>query len=180
MKQLLNMLAMAIVLSSCSSTQSESNMENFRSEKVSRTASFTVDAEIGIVFPLFGAFEERKWERAWNPKLIYPEKEVIEEGTTFKTQGAQGEAEYLWRVSKYDPTQYLIQYLVSTPDRYWTITVQCSPKGSQTMAEVTYCYIGLNSQGNELNRQSLDRMYKNDLKDWEKAINYFLKHGEAI
>lgn len=155
-------------------------MENFKAEKVAQTASFTVNNGIETVFPLFGAFEERKWEKGWDPELIYPDEEIIEEGTTFWSKGGHDESDYLWRVSKFEPKQYLIQYLVSTPDRYWTITVQCTPKGKQTLAEVTYSYIGLNARGNQLNKEALKRMYRNDLKDWEKAINYYIEHGEAI
>ena len=61
--------------------------ENFKSERVTKTASFVVNSNIENVFPLFGAFEERKWEPNWEPILIYPDKEIIEEGTTFKIKG---------------------------------------------------------------------------------------------
>ena len=71
--------------------------------------------------------------------------------------------EYLWRVSKYEPEKFLIQYLVSTENRYWTITVKCTPKfGNKTSAEVTYTFIGLNELGNELNEHHLQRLYKNN------------------
>ncbi len=59
----------------------------FKSQKISKTASITLNGDIEKVFPLFGAFEERKWAEGWNPTLIYPETEIIEEGTTFITEG---------------------------------------------------------------------------------------------
>ncbi|MFC2136404.1 hypothetical protein ACFLTH_17455, partial [Bacteroidota bacterium] len=110
--------------------------------------------------------------------LIYPDTEIIEEGTTFKTKGhGHGESEFIWRVSKYEPENFLIQYLVSTENRYWTITVECkSIEENKTSAEITYTYIGLNEKGNELNEHSLNSMYKNDLKDWEEEINNYLKN----
>ena len=85
----------------------------------------------------------------------------MEEGTTFKTQrNRHDETEFLWRVSKYDPQNYLVQYLVSTENRYWTITVKCrAVSDSSTSATVTYTYIGLNSLGNEINKHALDKMY---------------------
>jgi hypothetical protein len=150
---------------------------NFKSEKVSRTATITVNTSIDKAFPLFGAFEERKWATGWNPTLIYPSTEIIEEGTTFKTQGYGNEVEFLWRVSKFDSDQYLIQYLVSTENRYWTITVKCSPApDNKTLAEITYTYIGLNEVGNKINKDALAAMYKDELKDWEGEINYYLEH----
>lgn len=149
---------------------------NFQSEKISRTATITVNAKIGDAFTLFGAFEERKWAEGWNPTLIYPASEIIEEGTTFKTKGqGNSEDEFLWRVSKLDTEDFLIQYLVSTENRYWTITVKCKPTTSnKTQATVTYTYIGLNDLGNQLNKMSLEKMYSRQLLDWQEEINNYL------
>ena len=150
---------------------------NFKAEKVSRTETFVVKGRIETVFPLFGAFEERKWEPTFNPILIYPSEEVIEEGTTFKTDGRGDEIEFLWRVSKYEKNLYLIQYLVSTENRYWTITVKCSNHDNnddKTNVMVTYTFIGLNKKGNELNKVHIQNMYKYNLKDWADAINKYL------
>jgi len=149
----------------------------FKSKKVLRTATITVEGKIEIVFPLFGAFEEKKWAKGWNPVLIYPEMEIIEEGTTFKTEGhGHGESEFIWRVSKYEPEKFLIQYLVTTENRYWTITVKCKTiEENKTSADITYSFIGLNEIGNKINEHSLSLIYKNDLKDWEEEINNYLK-----
>lgn len=149
----------------------------FKAKKFSKTAIITVDGIVETVFPLFGAFEERKWAQGWDPVLIYPETEIIEEGTTFKTKGhGHDESEFIWRVSKYEPEKFLIQYLVSTENRYWTITVKCNPiTENKTSVEITYTYIGLNDIGNKINEYSLQKMYKNNLKDWEEEINSYLK-----
>ncbi len=149
----------------------------FKAEKISKTAAINVNGRIEIVFPLFGAFEERKWAKGWNPILIYPETEIIEEGTTFKTDGYDNdEPEFIWRVSKYDPEKFLIQYLVTTENRYWTITVSCKLiSENKTSVEITYSFIGLNENGNRLNKLALERMYKNNLKDWEEEINNYLE-----
>ncbi len=152
---------------------------DFKAEKISKTASFIVNSNIDAVFPLFGAFEERKWEPSWNPELIYPSEEIIEEGTTFKTEGRGEEQEFLWRVSKYYVDQSLIQYLVSTQNRYWTITVICNElNDNSTNVSVTYTYIGLNNKGNKLNRAHIELIYENNLKDWAHAINGYLKSSK--
>jgi hypothetical protein len=83
-------------------------------------------------------------------------------------------------VTKYQPKEYLIQYLVSTVNRVWTITVKCTPAGSATSAQITYCYTGLNAAGNQINPMAMHSIYKQDLKDWEKAINYYLKTGKTL
>jgi hypothetical protein len=158
------------------------NNQNFKSEKVSGTATIITSGNILKVFPLFGAFEERKWAEGWNPKLIYPSKEIIEEGTTFKIDGHEKEEkEFLWIVSKFKPEEYLIQYLVFTENRYWTITIKCnSVSGIQTKAIITYTFIGLNKLGNTINSQSLKKMYANNLIDWQEAINYYLDKGQIL
>ena len=97
------------------------NNTNFKAERISRTAAITLNGNIKDVFPLFDAFEERKWADGWDLTLIYPDTEIIEEGTTFKTTGNEiDKSDFLWIVSKFQPENYLIQYLVSTPNRYWT------------------------------------------------------------
>ena len=152
---------------------------NFKSERISKTAVIIINKKITVVFPLFGAFEERKWSAGWSPVLIYPDTEIIEEGTVFKTEEhGHGENEFLWLVTKFQPEINLIQYLVSTPNRFWTITVKCSPfEENKTKAEITYSFTGLNDAGNEINRHSLERMYAHNLKDWEEELNYFLENG---
>ncbi len=152
--------------------------KKFKAERVSKTAVITLNGKIETVFPLFGAFEERKWAEGWDPTLIYPATENIEEGTTFKTKGFDyTEHEFIWRVSKYEADKFLIQYMVSTVNRYWTITIKCNSLiENKTSAEITYTYTGLNELGNRINEQSLEQMYAHNLKDWEEAINSFLNN----
>jgi len=148
----------------------------FKSERVTQTDSIIVNGSTKTVFPLFGAFEERKWAEGWNPTLLYPATETIAEGTTFKTKShGFGEPDYTWLVNKYDSKKLFIQYLVISPNRYWTITVQCNKlAGNKTLARVTYSFTGLNETGNHLNNHLLSKMYEHHLKDWEQAINAYL------
>ena len=156
------------------------NSVRFSAERVSKTATITVNGTIEQVFILFGAFEERKWANGWNPELIFPATETMGEGTTFRTRGhGHGEAAFLWIVSKYEIEKHLVQYLVSTENRYWTITIQCTPgAGNKTLATVTYTFTGLNESGNEINHHSLAAMYHENLADWQEEINYYLANGK--
>lgn len=147
-----------------------------RAQKITRTASITLNGNVNTVFPLFGAYEEKKWSADWMPTPVYPNTQTIEEEATFTTPGhLKGEKDYVWRVSRYDTQQFLIQYMVYGDNRCWTITVQCSPQSdTKTLARITYSLIGLNAQGNQVNQQFIEHIYKNDLKDWEEEINGFL------
>lgn len=152
--------------------------ENFKTERISRSSIIQLEGDIDTVFPLFTPFEERKWVEGWDPRLVYPHKEIVEEGTSFRTRGRYpGEDEYLWIINKYEPDIFRVEYLVSTPDRFWTIAVACNPKSkNQSTAEITYTFTGLNPDGNRLNQLALEEMYHDSLKDWEAAINRYLEN----
>jgi hypothetical protein len=176
MKSILRTTIFIAAFTACKN-QSCMSQSTFVSEPVSRTASIVLHAPIARVFPLFGPYEEEKWAEGWKPVPVFPADRSVQEGTTFKTPAhGHNEGEYLWVISKYQPTDHLVQYLVFTINRHWTITVQCKPlNGSSTMATVTYHYIGHNKLGNEINQAAIAKMYAHDLKDWEKAINDHLR-----
>jgi len=173
------LLICSLHFTACEHKSQTMDNKAFKAEKVSKTAVITLNDRVISVFPLFGAFEERKWAKGWNPTLIYPSTEIIEEGTTFKTSGhGHDEKEFIWRVSKFESEKYLIQYLVSSDNRYWTITVNCTPTAdNKTAAAITYTFIGLNDLGNELNKHSIEHMYKHNLADWQEEINNYLARG---
>ena len=142
-------------------------------QKVTRTATIVLNGNVNTIFPLFGAYEEKKWSPGWKPTPVYPSTETIEEEATFTTPGhLEGEKDYVWRVSKYDPAQFLIQYMVYAENRCVTITVQCSPEGdNKTAARITYSFIGLNALGDQISQHFIEAIYKHDLRDWEEKIN---------
>ena len=148
----------------------------FKAEKISQTDSIVLNGNIKKVFPLFGAFEEGKWSKGWNPTIIYMSRDTIEEGTTFKTKShGFGEPDFTWRINKYDPNTPLIQYLIMSPNRYWTITVECDKLADdKTLARITYSFIGLNEMGNHLDEAFIHRIYAQHLQDWAQEINLFL------
>jgi hypothetical protein len=152
------------------------------SRRVSKTAAITLNGTPERVFPLFGAIEEKKWAEGWNPEILYPESLPIEEHMIFRTPSHfHGEGPYLWAVSKYLPDSLLVEYTVSNADRIWFITIQCSDnKNGTTGAQITYTFTGLTETGNENSETALEHMYHSDLKDWEEAINYYLKTGKIM
>jgi len=148
----------------------------FVSERIEKTATILLNGKPAQVFPLFGAFEEKKWTEGWEPVLVYPSDENIEEGTTFLTNGhGHGENKFTWIVNRFDLRNFMIQYLVYSENRHWTITVACiAHLENKTEATITYQFTGHNTLGNEIDRRSLDKMYNSHLKDWEEAINQYL------
>lgn len=124
-----------------------------------------------------------EWAAGWTPEIIYGHPALVEEHMIFQTRGNEEEGKYTWTVSQFDPEQYRIEYTVSTPNRVWFIQVQCVPLGDKTQSTISYTFTGLTRRGNELNRQALEEMYVDDLKDWEEDINFYLatvKRNEKV
>ncbi|MFQ6087966.1 MAG: hypothetical protein ACE5K0_03580 [Candidatus Methanofastidiosia archaeon] len=161
----------------------EDHSMNFKSKRISRTSIITLNAPLKRVFPLFGPIKEKEWAEGWNPEIIYSNTNLLEEYMVFKTKShGHGEPNYIWIVTKYMPEQPLIEYTVFTTERLWCIAIKCSENttNQKTEAEITYTYTGLTEKGNAINEKALQVMYSNDLKDWEEAINYYLKTGEKL
>ncbi|HAS43721.1 MAG TPA: hypothetical protein DCS93_24785 [Microscillaceae bacterium] len=190
MKHLILSTTLLILLCSCGHSQNHQSghghsghsqpikTSNFKSEKITKSATITLNGNIDKVFPLFNPIDEQKWAPMFKPHFIYPSDNTIQEGMSFKTAGHGGETEYLWIITKYTTTTHLIQYLVSTANRYWTITVDCKQadkRASQTLAKITYTFYALNKKGKAINKKAIHKMYAKNLKDWEKAINTYLK-----
>lgn len=152
-----------------------------QAQRISRSATFTVQTTIEKAFPLFGPIREKEWAAGWNPEVIYSRHLEVEQHMIFKTKGNQeDEPDYLWVVTQYNPEAYFIEYTVSTANRVWFITVKCEDRKTETQVAVTYSYTGLNASGNQRNVEMLDRMFAHNLKDWERAINYYLRTGTIL
>lgn len=150
-------------------------------ERIERTASFLVKARIEKAFPLFGPIREKEWAAGWEPHVIYSLHPEVEEHMIFKTAGNNPkEKEYVWVVAQYKPAEFSIEYQVSTPHRIWFITFNCKSQQENTLVLVTYSYTALTALGNRLNQESLAKIFAHDLKDWEEAINFYLKTGRRL
>jgi len=156
----------------------------FTAKRISRTRSITVDGSLEKVFPLVGPIREREWAAGWDPDILFPPAVLVEERMVFKTRshGGRDEADSTWIVSKYLPEQSTIEYTVFTTERVWWIEIRCreAEDPGTTRAEITYTYLGLNDAGNATNERALEHMYAHDLKDWEAAINHYLRTGEQF
>jgi len=94
---------------------------------------------------------------------------------------AEKETESLWAVTKYDPEKHLITYTVSTQNRIWFISINCKQtENNQTKTNIRYTYTSRNQHGIKLNQPALEKMYKYNLEDWEKAINHYLETGKML
>ena len=157
-------------------------MKLYKSKIISKTAKIYINESIEKVFPLFSPLGEKKWIADWDPKFIYPTTGEFEENLIFRTDSTNDQEDiFNWVITKLLKDEYLVIYTVFTVNRIWTIRVKCFKESDQlTMVEITYIYTGLNELGHKLNKFALDEMFKDGLKDWEKAINTYLETGSVL
>jgi hypothetical protein len=176
MKRILLLLALTQMHMTSYAQKSETE---FKAERISRSSTLSIHAPIEKVFPLFGPLLEMEWAAGWEPRVIYLDQKNVAEHMIFQTKSHYGD-DYLWAVTQYEPEHFKIEYTVQTEGRIWFIRVQCSPDNKETKATVTYTYTGLTEKGNQQNKEALEKMFSHDLKDWEEAINYYLKTGKQL
>lgn len=150
--------------------------------RVQRSATIHLETTVDQAFPLFGPIREKDWAFGWDPDVIHPKDTLVEKHMVFRTQGGlHGSTEsYTWAVVNYEPASATIEYLVTASERLWFITVSCTAAGSATEATVTYSYTGLTEDGHRKNQQAIKEMFSSDLKDWEAALNHYLKTGTQL
>jgi hypothetical protein len=151
-----------------------------KATRISRTASFIVNEKIEKVFPLFGPIREMEWAEGWEPEVIFSSGAQVEQHMIFRTKGSPSEKYYTWVVTQFDPSEFVLEYAVSTLNRIWFINVRCAPANDTTIATVSYTYTSLNEEGEKLNSAALERMFKNDLRDWQEAINYYIANNQML
>ena len=154
---------------------------DFVAERITRSASLVINGNIhDDVFPLFEPVREREWAEGWEPEIIYSENDRVEEHMIFQTPGLPGEGKYTWVITQFNPQRHLIEYMASSTGRIWFVRVLCEEEEDKTIATVSYTYTGLTEEGNLRNQQALEKMFKHNLKDWEEAINHYLKTGKQL
>lgn len=171
------LLIIAFMIIACESAERKTD---FKSERISKTASFIVNAPVEKSFPLFGPVREKEWAAGWEPEIIFSNSQEVEEHMIFKTSGKHHGEEFLWTITQLRPEEYLVEYTVSTPERIWFIRVKCEAKQETTLVTVSYTYTGLSEQGIEKNHEALDKMFEHNLADWEEAINHYIQTGEQL
>lgn len=153
----------------------------FKAERISKSSTIELNDSVEKVFPLFGPVLEKEWAEGWDPEIIYSITNLVEEYMIFRTKASNNSEEHFtWVITQYRPERHFIEYTVSTWQRLWFVRVECLEVQSKTKATISYTYTGFTTLGNQLNRTAIEKMFAHDLKDWEKAINYYLKTGKQL
>jgi hypothetical protein len=152
----------------------------FTPVRIAKSATIFLHGRISNIFPLFGPVREMDWADGWSPEIQYGNSDA-ELRMVFRTKSAfSAEGFYQWIITRYDLENHEVEYTVSANDRIWFIEVECKSHDESTLATISYTYIGLTESGHHRNLESLDRMFSENLSDWEEAINYYLRTGKKL
>ncbi len=156
-------------------------MSAFDAKRVSHEYTQTNDAPPEKVFPLLCPVREADWLPGWKYTLIYSESGVAEAGCVFSTPNDAG-PETIWMTTHYNPAAFTIAYAWVQPGMIATqLRISLSPApGNKTRAHIHFLYTGLSPAGNAVLDRYTTEWFRSKMRNWETAINYFLRNGTLI
>jgi hypothetical protein len=173
-KLVVKILQMALVFVGA---EVQASAQDVKAEQYVQSATIELKGNIDRVFPLFTPLGEKKWAEGWDPNPIFPSSGVMQEGLIFQTPDhVHGAPRMTWVVSRYNVRDHQIQYIISSAVRVAIISVTCTASSKDcTNANVSYSLTGLSAEGNALSHHLIGKIFATNLKDWETAINAYLK-----
>ena len=153
----------------------------FRSIQASRTYQQINNAQPEVVFPLLCPVREKDWVEGWEYKMIFSKSGLIEKNCIFSTPH-HGNEQTIWYVTEYDRENYKIQFVRVTPnEEVVKIDIFLSDNGNgTTSSNITYQYTALNESKNLWIKEKLESEFKENMIEWEDAINFYIKTGKKL
>lgn len=144
---------------------------------VSNSFSFTLDAPLESLAPLFGAERERAWAAGWDPRFFYPHPPRDGRGVVFQVKHPDWNS--TWITTIYEPQQGHIQHVYFVPDTLVCLIdihlTALAPR--ETTVEVTYERTALNPELNEHVRR-LGEQDANFGKEWKAELESYLHRSQ--
>ena len=140
--------------------------------------SFVVNAPYDEAFPLFGAYEERKWAAGFEPKFIHPSPAQDQQGMVFTTEH-EGRTR-VWTNSVFDRQTGHVQYVYFAPDTMVTqIDIHLTKaSAAETRVDAVYERTALRPEANA----QVAEFARGDASSgpkWAKAIAGYLERSSA-
>jgi hypothetical protein len=138
---------------------------------------FTVSAPFEEAAPLFGAEEERKWARGWNPLFVYPHPAKDQQGAVFRVD--RGDGSSVWTTTAFDLPAGHVQYVYVIDNVMVTlIDIQLRRNGERTEVHVVYERTALIPAANE--RVKLSAVQDAGFgEEWAEQINGYLEKSRG-
>jgi hypothetical protein len=140
--------------------------------------SLIVRAPYEQAFPLFGAWEEKKWAEGFDPQFVYPIPPRDQEGMVFRVQHKHMSS--VWTNTAFDLTTGHVQYVYVVNDAMvCLIDIHLArASAAETKVSVVYERTALTPEANE----HVEQMAKSDATsgpEWANAINGYLQPTTA-
>lgn len=171
---------LASLFASVMLTSMEAHGQTTKDERQAvRTATIVLNGDIAKVFPLFGAIEEKKWSRGWDPQIVAGGTSLQDTVFTYSHDGLTA----TWIVTEWNESEHRVTYAVFVPnDRAMTIRIVCTPeqttpKDTKTRATVTYTFTPLSETGKASQKQFEEQNFTHRIQHWQKAIDHYLETG---
>jgi hypothetical protein len=136
------------------------------------------NAPFEIVWPLFGAHQERLWAPDWDPIFVWPERPFDQEGMVFKVSHEDKSA--VWVNTAFDRTARRIQYVYVICEVLVTvITLKLTPAGYATNVEVIYERTALSAAASDFVQEMAARDRAAG-QEWAQQINAHLHRAGRV
>ncbi len=144
---------------------------------VSHSASFTIDAPVDLLFPLFSPEGEKKWVPGWDYINVMDSVELKEDYIFLTQNHDHSAADAIWIVKKYLPEQHLVAYYKIEPgQKAGLVTVKCTAlENGKTNIRVSYSYQALSAEGENFIREFTSKVYTEFIAEWEVMLNRYLQ-----
>lgn len=156
-------------------------MSDFQAKRVTRTDTHTIAATPVKVFPLLCPVLEYEWINGWNCRMIYSDSGVAENNCVFTTSFPRG-FEETWVVSRYEPENYVIQFVVLNPHTYvlkFDISLQREGEAFTVMS-CTNTITGLSVEGNAFIDEYTDTRQPDRMALLFETLDHYCRTGTIL
>lgn len=137
---------------------------------------FRIDAPRGVVAPLFGADEERRWAAGWSPRFIHPQPAADVEGAVFVIDG---DDPAVWVNTIFDLDGGRVQYVNFVGGSIVTrIDITIGGDDSSTDVRVTYERTAVAADASA-RVEALAEGDRQKAPEWEAAIRMAVASAES-
>ena len=134
---------------------------------------------LGTVFPLLCPVREREWLEGWDPTIVYTESGVAEPGCVFTTTDPGG-ALNVWTVSRHDPREGVVEFVVATRLYVMKLDIALQPESAGTRAVWRRTFTAVTPEGERAIAAMDEHQHARRIAHLEASINHFLRTGSML
>ena len=156
-------------------------MEHFQAKRVTREFTAQISAPSTKVFPLLCPVREYDWLDGWSCDMIYSESGVVERDCIFTT-GFLSDGEQIWVTTRYDPENFVKEFLVINPDsRVTKFDVSLIDRGDDTTeGRWRITITALNERGNEFVDRYSEELHRHYMGMLVHSLDHYCRTGSML